>query len=150
MKLIYLKIRFLTLLFLFLLTFQFSFSQHIIHPLDPLTWQEYWTVLDVLRSTEHLNDKTRFSHINLMSPDKSLVWSWDGKQSVPRAAFAIVHQVEKTFRAEVNLKDRSLISWNELTGIQPTWLGEEFGKMLDKVKEHPDFIAAMKKKDMTI
>jgi len=109
-------------------------------------WQEYWTVLEVLQSNNHLDGKTRFSHINLSSPDKSVVWNWDGKQKAPRAAYAVVHQGEKTFKAEVNLNNRSLISWNELLGIQPTWLGEEFGSMLDKVKEHPDFIAAMKKR----
>jgi len=146
MKLIYLKIRGLNLLVLFLLTYLFSFSQQAKHPLDPLTWQEYWTVLEVLKSSDHLNSKTRFSHINLMSPDKAMVWGWDGKQKAPRAAYAVVHQGEKTFKAEVNLNNRSLDSWNELTGIQPTWLGEEFGKMLDKVKEHPEFITAMKKR----
>jgi len=146
MKLFYQNIRCLILSILFLSTYQLSFSQNTQHPLDPLTWQEYWTVLEVLHSSNHLDGKTRFSHINLSSPDKSVVWGWDGKQKAPRAAYAVVHQGEKTFKAEVNLNSRSLISWNELSGIQPTWLGEEFGSMLDKVKEHPDFIAAMKKR----
>ncbi len=146
MKLFYQNIRCLVLLFSFLLTYQFSSSQHNSHPLDPLTWQEYWTVLEVLQSSNHLDGKTRFSHINLIPPDKSVVWGWDGKQKAPRAAYAIVHQEEKTYKAEVNLNSRRLDSWNELTGIQPTFLGEEFASMLDKVKENPEFIAAMKKR----
>ena len=146
MKLYYQNIRCLFLLFSFLLTYQFSSSQHNSHPLDPLNWQEYWTVLEVLQSSNHLDGKTRFSHINLIPPDKSVVWGWDGTQKAPRSAYAVVHQGEKTFKAEVNLINRTLVSWNELQGIQPTWLGEEFGKMLDKVKENPDFIAAMKKR----
>jgi len=140
------QLRCLILLTLFFLTCQYSYSRQNSHPLDPLTWQEYWTVLDVLRTTDHLNNKTRFSHINLIAPDKSVVWNWTKKQKVSRLAFAIVHQEEKTYKAEVNLLDGNLVSWKELIGIQPTWLNQEFGAMMKKVKEHPDFIAAMKKR----
>lgn len=30
-------------------------AQKIEHPLDPLTFQEYWTVLEVLRDAGHVN-----------------------------------------------------------------------------------------------
>ncbi|WP_041354533.1 hypothetical protein [Nitrosococcus halophilus] len=36
-------------------------AQGVRHPLDPLTWQEYWTVLEVLRKAEYLDANTRFS-----------------------------------------------------------------------------------------
>ena len=37
------------------------------HPLDPLNFQEYWQVLDVLRDAGHVDDKTRFSLVNMCS-----------------------------------------------------------------------------------
>lgn len=121
-------------------------GQRAVHPLDPLSWQEYWTVLDVLHQTENLDSDTRFSHINLILPDKMSVWDWDETTELERKSFAIIHQGDKTYRAEVNITQRVLDSWTELTGIQPTFLGEEFGSMLGKVKEHPEFIAAMHKR----
>ncbi|MEE2711103.1 MAG: hypothetical protein VYA69_16080, partial [Gemmatimonadota bacterium] len=51
-------------------------AQDTRHPLDPLTWQEYWTVLEVLRDVGHLDSKTRFSMVNLKEPAKALVRQW--------------------------------------------------------------------------
>lgn len=134
------------LLFLFFSVYQFANGQQAKHPLDPLTWQEYWTVLEVLQTSDHLDADTRFSHINLVQPDKSFVWQWSKNQDLPRVAFAVVHQKEKTFKAHVNLITRKLEDWKELKGIQPTWLEQEFGSMTEKAKKHPEFIAAMKKR----
>ena len=33
------------------------YAQDSRHPLDPLNWQEYWTVLEVLREVGHLDSK---------------------------------------------------------------------------------------------
>ncbi|NNE77098.1 MAG: hypothetical protein HKN31_08500, partial [Pricia sp.] len=130
----------------FLFACRFGNGQQTKHPLDPLTWQEYWTVLEVLQKSNHLDADTRFSHINLEQPDKSLVWQGDQSQDIPRVAFAVVHQKEKTFKAHVNLITQKLENWKELKGIQPTWLEQEFGSMIEKVKKYPEFIAAMKKR----
>jgi len=132
---------------------QIAYSQNSSHPLDPLTWQEYWTVLETLQETGNLDGNTRFSHINLVLPDKQAVWNWNGNTTLPRMAYAIVHQETETYKAVVDLKNRTMESWAALEGIQPTWLGEEFGKMSGIAKEHPDFIEAMKKRgysDLTL
>lgn len=49
-----------------------GFAQKVQHPLDPLTWQEYWTVLEVLNQAGRVDTATRFSIVNLDNPDKSL------------------------------------------------------------------------------
>ena len=138
------KLSFLCFLLINLLQGHIINGQNINHPLDPLSWQEYWKVLNILQESNHLNENTNFSHINLIPPDKSLVWDWKPGIEIPRAAFAIVHQGSKTFKAEVDLKNEKLDKFEELEGIQPTWLGREYVEMTDKVKAHPDFIAAMK------
>jgi len=125
---------------------QILHAQGTKHPLDPLSWQEYWQVLEVLQKNDHLDEKTGFSHINLVLPDKSVVWNWKPGMEVPRSAFAIVHQDSATFKAEINLVNSKLEKWEALEGIQPTWLDREFQGMTSKVKEHPEFIAAMKKR----
>lgn len=139
-------IQFLLLSIFFMTAGQNIFAQSNPHPLDPLSWQEYWTVLETLQEAGNLDGDTRFSHINMVPPDKQSVWNWDGIGSIPRMAYATVHQGPDTYKANVDLKNRKLASWKKLEGIQPTWLGEEFGKMSDLAKEHPEFIEAMKKR----
>ncbi len=119
------------------------YAQDSRHPLDPLNWQEYWTVLEVLREVGHLDSKTRFSMVNLKEPAKDLVRQWSPGERIPRSAYALVRQGKKSFETVVDLAERSLLSWEELEGAQPNWLGEEFRNIVSDVKKHPDFIAAM-------
>jgi primary-amine oxidase len=119
------------------------------HPLDPLGWQEYWTVLDVLAEAGHLDDATEFSRIQLLEPDKAGVWNWEPGSSIDRSAFAVVRQGTRTFEAVIDISGSRLISWAELTGAQPMWLGREFGSGASQVKEHPEFIAAMERRGIT-
>ncbi|MDW3651286.1 MAG: hypothetical protein R8P61_29685 [Bacteroidia bacterium] len=116
------------------------------HPLDPLSWQEYWTVLEVLRAEGHLTDGTGFSMINLREPDKQAVWKWKAGEPFERGAYATVHEGKTAYHAEINLKEKKLDIWRELEDAQPTWLGQEFGSMVDTIKKHPEVIAAMKKR----
>src|SRR5262249_5641740 len=123
------------------LVFAFGFAavpllaQKIEHPLDPLSFQEYWTVLEVLRDAGHLNAETRFSMINLREPPKSLVWGWSKGQDFPREAFAVVRQGTEAFEAVADLKQQKVVSWTKLDGVQPNWLREELGAMGKEVKK---------------
>ena len=119
------------------------------HPLDPLGWQEYWTVLEVLKEAGHLDSETRFSRLQLHEPDKSLVWNWKSGNDFPRSAFAVVRDGPRTYEAVIDISARRLTSWSELTGAQPQWLDEEFGSGAAQVKENPEFIAAMERRGIT-
>jgi primary-amine oxidase len=121
-------------------------AQKVGHPLDPLTFQEYWTVLEVLRDARHMDAETRFSIVNLREPPKELVWSWSQGTAFPREALAVVRQGTETHEAVVDLRSRKLVSWNKLANAQPNWLEEEFKAMEKEVKQHPGFIEAMKKR----
>jgi len=128
-------------------------AQEIRHPLDPLTWQEYWTVLKVLQEADHLDGDTRFSMVNLKEPDKALVLKWTTDNPVPRSAFALVRQGDKAYEAVVDLVKRQLTAWAELTDVQPNWLEEELFSMTDEIKENEDFIEAMSRRgieDLTL
>jgi primary-amine oxidase len=124
-------------------------AQKVEHPLDPLNYQEYWTALDVLHAAGHLNEETRFSIVNLHQPPKDFIWSWSQGKDFPREAFAVARQGADAFEALIDLKQRRVISWKKLEGVQPNWLGEEFRAMEKEVKKHPDFIAAMKKRGIS-
>ena len=124
-------------------------AQKVEHPLDPLSFQEHWAVLEVLRDAGRLNEETRFSIVNLHQPAKDLVWSWSPGKDFPREAFAVVRQGADAFETIVDLKQRRVVSWTKLDGVQPNWLAEEYKGMEKEVKKHPHFIAAMKKRGIT-
>lgn len=119
------------------------------HPLDPLDWSEYWTVLEVIRSAGHLDQETKFPFVTLREPAKDLVWQWTPGQPIPRSAFAVVRQGAATYEAVVDLAAGTLASWTEKKGVQPNWTDDEFEAVDDAVKKHPDFIAAMTKRRIT-
>ena len=119
------------------------------HPLDPLTWQEHWIILEVLHRAGHYNDSTRVALARLEEPAKAQVWSWRAGQPVTRSAHAVIKQQARTFEAVVDLVNERLVSWTEMRGVQPNWLREEFEAMESEVKKHPDFIAAMKRRGFT-
>ena len=121
-------------------------AQSQAHPLDPLTWQEHWTVLEVLRGAGHLDADTRFSMVNLVEPPKDRVWTWTPGEPAPRAAYAIVRQGKRTFEAVVDLTARQVASWSELTGAQPNWLADELFASAEIVKKDPAFIAALRRR----
>ena len=126
-----------------------SSAQEPRHPLDPLGWQEHWTVLEVLADAGHLDAETEFSRVQLREPDKAGVWNWQPGDAISRTAFAVVRQGARSYEAVIDIPGRRLTSWTELTGAQPMWLGREFGSGTAKVKEHPEFIAAMERRGIT-
>ncbi len=120
-----------------------SHAQSVQHPLDPMSWQEFWTVLEVLRDADHLDASTRFSMVNLEEPEKELVWTWSPGQDYARTAYALVRQGVRTFEARIDLLSHNMLSWNEVIDAQPNWLSEEYASMTDLVKDDPEFREAM-------
>jgi primary-amine oxidase len=119
------------------------------HPLDPLTWEEHWAVLEVLRSAGHLNDSTRFTRVALVEPDKASVWSWQKGQPFPRSAHAVIKQQARTFEAVIDVVERRLRTWQERPGVQPNWLAEDFGSAGGLVKSDTAWQRAMRRRGYT-
>jgi primary-amine oxidase len=115
------------------------------HPLDPLTWEEHWTILQVLQADGKFNDSTRVALVTLHEPPKTDVWAWTPGAPLPRMATAVVKQQANAYETIVDLGARQVVSWKEASG-QPNWLPEEFEAMADKVKEHPEVIAAFRRR----
>ena len=62
----------------------------ISHPLDPLTEDEYVQTVALLRAAGHVNDSSRFSSLDLLDPEKTIVQAWQPGDEFGRAAFAVV------------------------------------------------------------
>ncbi len=131
--------------FLFLICLNSSFAQPAQHPLDPLSWEEYWTVTKTLHEAGHYEGSI-ITSVNLQEPVKDAVLKWKTGRAIPRSAQVIVRQEEKTFRAIVDLSKGTLTEWTLLEGIQPMWSGSDYGTMEDDLKSHPDVVAALERR----
>lgn len=112
------------------------------HPLDPLTWEEHWTLLQVLQADGKFNDSTRIALVTLHEPPKADVWGWTADKPLSRLAQAVIKQQAQAFEVVVDLTARTVVSWKPASG-QPNWLPDEFEAMAGKVKQHPDVMAAL-------
>ncbi len=63
-------------------------SQSVGHPLDPLTWDEYWTIIEVLKERDHADKETKFWLVKLREPQKTDVLAWQSGDDIQRSAFA--------------------------------------------------------------
>ena len=119
------------------------------HPLDPLSYQEIWRVLELVRDAGHMDRATRFSQLALHEPQKREVLAWRPGAVMPRKAYALVRHGEDVFEAIVDLTADQVESWSPLNGIQPNWSEEDFEAVIDKVLEHTDFIAGLEARGIT-
>jgi primary-amine oxidase len=119
------------------------------HPLDPLSFDEYWTILQVLEREGRHDESTVFYNVTLLEPDKADVWGYTGEVGLTRSAKAVIGHDGVTAEAIVDLTGQRLSKWNVLEGVQPNWLGYEFVALADTIKQHPDFIAAMQDRGIT-
>ena len=122
-------------------------AQSVRHPLDPLTRQEHFAVVEVLQAAGKVDAETGFARIALKEPEKGTVWAWTPGAPVTRAAEATVHQGANVFEAIVDLDGRRLTSWTPRPGVQPMWLEGDFGgALVSKALKDPRVIAALKKR----
>ncbi len=118
------------------------------HPLDALTGTEYWSVFDVLKASGKLSATSRYASVNLAEPPKSDLLAWQAGQPFGRRALAVVRQEKDAFEALVDLRERRLVSWTKLEGVQPNVTAEEMKTIADAIKEQPDWQAAMKRRGL--
>jgi primary-amine oxidase len=107
-------------------------------------------VLEVLREAERFNDSTGVALVLLNEPPKADVWAWTpGGASLPREALVVLRQERDTYEAVIDLRGRSVRSWQRVEGAQAPWLNREFGAVEDLVKEHPEFVEALARRGIT-
>jgi primary-amine oxidase len=121
------------------------------HPLDELTAPEYWTVLDTLKASGHVDAKTRYPLMSLHEPPKEEVLAWKPGQAFRREVLVIVKQGPSTFEAVVDVNGKKLISWKEIKGVQPNLTGDEEEEtgIDEAVKANSEWQAAMQRRGIT-
>jgi primary-amine oxidase len=117
------------------------------HPLDPLSWQEQWAVLEVLLAAGKLDEDTTFNRIALKPPAKDRVWSYQPGMVMSRQAEVYGRQGKQVFEAVVALDRNSVAAWKEVSGVQAAFLEKDFKPdLIDELKKRPEFLAALRER----
>ena len=118
------------------------------HPLDPLNPAELTLAVEIIRREAKLDARALFEQVRLKEPSKATVRAFRVGDVISREAFAVVldRNAGKVFEATVSLDAHSLDSWTHIPGVQACLLGEELEEMAATVKQHPDFLAALKRR----
>ncbi|MFL6277850.1 MAG: primary-amine oxidase [Blastocatellia bacterium] len=121
------------------------------HPLDPLSREEIAATVEVLKSSGKTTDASRYATIMLREPSKSEVLAFKPGSPFRREALAVVYEraTNKTFEAVVDLNKKALVSWKEVTGVQPQFLIEDFLLVQQVVENDPQWQAAMRKRGIS-
>jgi primary-amine oxidase len=121
------------------------------HPLDPLSKEEITATVEVLKASGKVTGDSRFSTIFLREPPKAEVLNYKTGDSFRRQAFAVIYEraANKTFEALIDLNKKSLLSWNEVKGVQPMFLIEDFLLTQQIVMNDPQWQAAMRRRGIS-
>lgn len=114
------------------------------HPLDPLTPAEIDDARSILESERDVDDAIRYVKIVLDEPSKAE----RREESVERRAFVILRDpVEKTtYEVVVSLDESTVVSWENVEGVQPSITLEEFDACEEAVKAHEEWREAVAKR----
>ena len=122
-------------------------AEHAGHPLDPLTAQEYSSVIAALREENYVDEAGLYPLITLDGPAKAEVLRWKPGEAVPRRAFVIVKKGPQTFEAVVDIPGSRVLSWTEVKGVEPSiLLSEEWRLAQMIVRANPAWRAALRRR----
>ncbi|MEU9885538.1 primary-amine oxidase [Sphaerisporangium sp. NPDC051011] len=121
------------------------------HPLDPLTPEEIQKAVKILADAYGLGDDHWFAEVRLVEPEKVVIAGFQPGDTIRRDVFfVIIHRSEnRTYEATVSLDEGTVTSWQEIVGVQPAIILEEFYQAEELVKTSAEFVEAMKNRGIT-
>ena len=120
-------------------------------PLAPLSRDEILATVQILKQAAKANNDSRFSLITLREPSKQEVLDTRPGSELTRQAFVVVYERKsnQTFEAVVNLHFKTVSSWKEIHGVQPSYLTEDTKIVEDAVRGDPRWQEAMRKRGIS-
>ena len=114
------------------------------HPLDPLSADEFRQAAAILRRDHGVGERWRFASIELKEPAK-------GVADPPREAIVVCWNREDgaAYRAVVSFAGRLGLSWEPLEGIQPNLTPDEWHECDEVLRHDPRLIEALAKRGIT-
>jgi len=105
------------------------------HPLEPLSKQEILDAVTVVKQRTPFGPASRFVLIQLKEPSKLEVLAYRAGSNFSRRALVIVYDYSSnlTNEAVVDLRERQLVSWKNIPGVQPGGLLEDDDERAEKI-----------------
>jgi primary-amine oxidase len=120
------------------------------HPLDPLTDEEIAAIGEIVRSSDGYraaSERIRFITIELREPAKGDVLTWDrDAPALPREAdVVLLDGADGTaYEATVSLDGAAVLSWRDVSGVQPMAVVTELDEAGRVLKADPAFQSALR------
>lgn len=124
-------------------------AQTSAHPLDALSAEEISRAIELLGTSGHVDEGTRYPLVHLREPPKADVWRWQEGDPISRAAFAVVKQGPRVFEAVIDLTRGEVTSWKHVPGVQPNLMESEIIGGGERLKSDPRFQEAMRRRGIT-
>lgn len=131
------------------LVFLFTAPAAVSHPLDPLSANEIKTAVGVLRGAGLTDADALYPLIDLAEPSKAKVLAWQPGTPADRAAFVVARRDRAVYEGVVDLGTKTVTRWQEVAGVQPGILPEEWEAAQRITKADPGWQAAMRKRGYT-
>jgi primary-amine oxidase len=112
------------------------------HPLDPLTADEFRHVAAILVRDRAVDQHWRYASIELKEPAKDVSRAGD---PIPREAVAVCwdRRDNRVYRAILSLTDDTVVSWTHLPGQHPNLTVDEWRESDDLIRTDPRMIEAL-------
>lgn len=119
-----------------------------VHPLDPLTAEEYATIKAIVGARPELGPKTIYAWVQLREPAKSAVLAFVPGGQLQREAMVVALSPERrtAYEVIVDVTARSLRSFADLGNLQPFLTDDEFDIVNDVVDASPAVREALAKR----
>jgi primary-amine oxidase len=118
------------------------------HPLELLTAEEITRAVELVRADPRFPEESVFAHVRLHEPPKAAVLGHTGGAPVDREIEALVvpRAGIEPIEVVVSVTEGAVRSWVPRPGMRPALLfGESFDAIV-KVREHPDWQAALRRR----
>lgn len=122
------------------------------HPLEPLTADEFRAVTALLSAEQGVGDGWRYASIELVEPTKSELAAYDADGTLPprRAVVVCFNTGENTtYKSFVSLSGESVESFELVPGVQANFTVDEFEECDRVLRAHPDVQAALARRGIT-
>lgn len=123
------------------------------HPLDPLGREELDRAVQIIRDQMNLPPDALFEQARLKEPCKSAVNAFNSgnPSDITREAFAVVldRSADEVCEIVVSLDENKITSREIIPGVRISFLSEESAEFRKIICEHPDFLAALKRRGIS-
>ncbi len=127
----------------------FGLQPKVNHPLDALTYEEYWKAYNLLQSSGKLAEKTVFASVLLHEPAKADVMAWKPGKPMPRKVDVVLLTDSKSYEALIDLTASKIDSYTELKNYQAPMSETEMHGFDDILKKDPRVVEALTRRGIT-